>query len=169
MPRFLHFNAVHCCRSWNIEWVAPSVIGQYIFVIFCCGHPKLQIRPTYPYHWNVQVLTNVTVVCIRCMVLEIQLFFRGPSSWKHSATTFWNAWIKNNCISRTMQRIQTGLVPLRWWETVQQELTIELHLSAVRSSGLSLCFHNVTDYLCGVFLHVWVSDYWWCPSTNHLL
>ena len=110
-------SAVYCCHSWNIEWVTSSMIGQYIFVVFRYGHPKLQIRPTYQYHWNVQVLTNVTVVCICCMVLEVQLFFLplwGPSSWKHSATTFWNAWIKNNCILRTMQRIQMGLVPLRW-------------------------------------------------------
>ena len=33
----------------------------------------------------------------------------------HGAITLWNAWIKN-CISSTMQRIQMGLVPLRWWE-----------------------------------------------------
>ena len=43
---------------------------------------------------------STSPICICCMVFEIQLFFLllwGPSSQKHGATTFWNAWIKN-CI-----------------------------------------------------------------------
>ena len=66
-----------------------------------------------------QQCNGTSPVCIRCMVLEIQLFFLllwGPSSRKHGATTFWNPWIKNNCISKTMQCIQMGLVPLRCWQ-----------------------------------------------------
>ena len=54
--------------------------------------------------------------------LHIQLFFLllcapscGPSSQKHNATTFWNVWIKNKCISRTTQCMKMRLVPLCWW------------------------------------------------------
>ena len=93
------------------------MIGQ---LVFHCGHLKLQMKPmilvslkcTGSYQRN-----GTSPVCIRCMVLEIQLFlihalqkvvapcFRelGPHKSR-----------KNNCISKTMQRIQTGLVPLRW-------------------------------------------------------
>ena len=31
-------------------------------------------------------------------------------------------------------------------------------------SRLSLRFCSITDYLRSLFLRVWVSDYWWCPS-----
>lgn len=44
---------------------------------------------------------------------------------------------------------------------------LKLHFSVVIFSGLSLYFRG--DYLCALFLCVRVSDYWWCPSTNHLL
>ena len=48
-------------------------------------------------------------------------------------------------------------------------MTLELHFSAIRSSGLSLRFRSITDYLRGLFLRAGVSDYWWCPSTDRLL
>ena len=44
--------------------------------------------------------------------IGVFLLLCRPSSWKHSATTFWNASIKNNCISRTMQWIEMWLLPL---------------------------------------------------------
>ena len=44
------------------------------------------------------------------------LLLWGPSSRKHGATTFWNPWTKNNCISKTMQCVQTGLVLLCCWQ-----------------------------------------------------
>ena len=56
------------------------------------------------YHWNLHVITNITCF-IHWVVFELQLFFLllcGPSSRKHSATTLWNVWSKNNCISRTL-------------------------------------------------------------------
>ena len=59
--------------------------------------------------WNVEWIAPSRYSCFSC-------FYGGPSSQKHGATTSWKGWIKNNCISRTMQRIQTGLVLLRWWE-----------------------------------------------------
>ena len=66
---------------------------------------KLQIRPTILISLECagcQQHNGTSPVCIRCMVLKIQLFFlllMGLSSRKHGATTLWNAWIKNNCRS----------------------------------------------------------------------
>ena len=48
-------------------------------------------------------------------------------------------------------------------------MTLELHFWAVKSSGLSLRFRSINDYLRGLFLHVRVSDYWWCPGIVRLL
>ena len=63
----------------KIEWVATSMIGQWIHVFFRRGHPKLRNRPTIlvslestgPYQRN-----GISLVFMRCVVLEIQLFFR---------------------------------------------------------------------------------------------
>ena len=56
-------------------------------------------------------------VCIRCMVFEIQLFLIHAFQ-KVVAQCFCELGPhksrKNNGISTTMQRIQMGLVPLRW-------------------------------------------------------
>ena len=51
----------------------------------------------------------------------------------------------------------------------KRELMLKLHYSAARSSGVSLRFRSITDYLRGWFLRIWVSDCWWCPSTDRLL
>ena len=81
---------------------------------------KLQMRPTILVSLKCissHQRNGTSPVCIRSMVLEVQLFlihvlqkvvascFRelGPHKSR-----------KNNCISKTMQRIQTRLVPLRW-------------------------------------------------------
>ena len=57
-------------------------------------------------------------VCISCMVLEIQLLIHAFQ--KVVAPCFCELGPhesrKNDCILRTMQLIQMGLVALRWWE-----------------------------------------------------
>ena len=68
----------------------------------------------------VQVLTNETVQVLLLYVVWFSSysFFSGfyvPSSGKDGATTFWNEWIKNNCISRAMLCIKMWLVLLCWW------------------------------------------------------
>ena len=118
--RFLdHWEATYVQEMLLKCWVGRS--PNVRTVKFHCGHPKLQIRPTILISLECvgsHQCNATSPICISCMVLKIQSFFLlswGSSSQKHGATTFWNAWI-NNCISRTMQLIQTGLVPLRWWE-----------------------------------------------------
>ena len=60
----------HCGVLPRIECVAPPMTGQWIFEFFRRGHPKLRNSPTIlQYHWNLQVLTNVTVqVSSLCVV-----------------------------------------------------------------------------------------------------
>ena len=61
----------------KIEWVSQSMIGQWIYVFFHRRHPKVRNRPTIlaslestgPYQRN-----GVSLVFMRCVVLEIQLF-----------------------------------------------------------------------------------------------
>ena len=75
----------------------------------------------------------------------------------------------------TICKVETCKIKRKLWYLVyhvkllsrKRELTLELHFSAVRSSAVNLRFHSITDYLRGLFLHVRVSDYWWCHS--HLL
>ena len=59
--------------------------------------------------------TGTSPVCIRCMVLEIQLFLIHAFQ-KVAALCFRKLGPhksrKNNCISRTMRLVQTGLVPV---------------------------------------------------------
>ena len=63
----------------TIEWVSPLMIGQWIYILFRRGHPQLRNRQTIlvslectgPYQRN-----GPSVVCMRCVVLEIQLFDR---------------------------------------------------------------------------------------------
>ena len=64
------------CRQLH-EWVAPSKIGQWIYVFFHRRHPKVRNRPTIlvslestgPYQRN-----GASLVFMRCVVLEIQIF-----------------------------------------------------------------------------------------------
>ena len=69
-----------------------------------------------------------------------------------------NTWFTANCQTAALNHIQC-----KW------ELTLQLHFWVVRFSGLSLHFHCITDYLHEWFLRMRVSDYWWCPSMDHLL
>ena len=63
----------------KIEWVARSMIGQWIYVVIRRRHPKLCNRLTIlvslesrgPYQHN-----GASLVFMRCVLLEIQLFFR---------------------------------------------------------------------------------------------
>ena len=59
-------------------WVGHSLNDRtVIFVVFCCGHPKLQIRPMILISLECvgsHKRNGTSSVCIRCMVLEIQLF-----------------------------------------------------------------------------------------------
>ena len=45
------------------------------FFFFCCGHPKLQIRPTILECAGSHQRNGANPVCIRCIVFEIQLAF----------------------------------------------------------------------------------------------
>ena len=62
----------------KIEWVAPSMIGQWIYVFFRHGHPQLRtilvsMQCTGPYQRN-----GASLVFMRCVVLEI-LFINSLS------------------------------------------------------------------------------------------
>ena len=61
----------------EIEWVAQSMIGQWIYVVFAVDTQSYAIGQQHQYLWNLEVLTNVTVQVsffLRCVVLEIQMF-----------------------------------------------------------------------------------------------
>ena len=45
---------------------------------------------------------------------------------------------------------------------------IVLSFSEVHVSR-TIVSRGITNYLCGLFLHLQVSNYWWCPSTDFLL
>ena len=51
------------------------MIGQYIFVVFCCGHPKLHIRPT--------ILISLECAgshqCCGTSPIQYEVGSRGPS------------------------------------------------------------------------------------------
>ena len=110
-----------CLGRWGvlpkIEWVAPSMIGQWIYVFFRRGHPQLcnrqtilvSLESTGPYQRN-----GASLILMCCVVLEIQLFFSPSYGPSYRKLNFWSTWIKNDRISRTTQRIKTRLAPLRW-------------------------------------------------------
>ena len=78
----------HTCT----EKLAMQVISftMVFYYFFCCGHPKLHIRPTILISLECQVFANVTVQALFLYVGEVQLFslLCRHSSQKHDATTF---------------------------------------------------------------------------------
>ena len=61
----------------KIEWVARSMIGQWIYVFFHRRHPNVRNKPTMlvslestdPYQHN-----GASLVFMHCVVLKIQMF-----------------------------------------------------------------------------------------------
>jgi len=62
----------------KIEWVARSMIGQWIYVFYHRRHPNVRNRPTIlvslqyrgPYQCN-----GASLVFLRCVAFEIQILF----------------------------------------------------------------------------------------------
>ena len=91
-------------------------------LVFRCGHPKLQIRPTL-----MIILECASPVCIRCMVLEIQLFF--VLLWGNSSRHHFLKCMNQSSVSDTLQHPrqlrqqilgvqQQGLVSSRWFKNL---------------------------------------------------
>ena len=164
MPRWNHLLGQWDHHSWLEEIKYPTFQNtamEITYANFAVDTPSYRLDLRYWYHWNVQVVSNVTVQvpfvyvawfsrysCFSC-------FYGGLVHGNTVLRLSWNPWIKNNCISCLSDH----------W--VSNPLNV--HFSAVRSSGVNLRFRSITDYLCGLFLRVWVSDYWWCPSTDRFL
>ena len=112
-----------CLGCWRVSlkcWVGRSLNDSTVnfcrFSLCTCLHFRpmisVSLECTGPHKRN-----SISLVFIRCVVLELQLFFQllcWPSSWKHGATTFWNALIKSICILRTMQCVQLLVVSEYW-------------------------------------------------------
>ena len=105
-----------CLGVWGvlpkIEWVAPSMFGQWIHAFFRRGHPQLYNRQTIlvslectgPYHVTVEV-SSLSVAWFsryNCFSAFIWASYRKLN--------FWSIWIKNNRTSRTTQRIEGSSV-----------------------------------------------------------
>ena len=98
----------------KIEWVAPSMIGQCIFLAW---HPQVCNRQTVLVSLESTGLYQrncASLIFMHCVVLEIHLFFRLHTGLVIQETNFWSTWIRNNRISRTTQRIKVRLAPLCW-------------------------------------------------------
>lgn len=72
------------------------------------------------------------------------------------------------------KRTESDISSILEWDTlIALSTSSNWHLGSIpsnrRESGLGFRLHGKTKYLRDLVLHVRVSDYWWCPSIDHIL
>ena len=117
-PKYIHNNHFQLVFSWlNWNWNLQTYIPLQAQVSFHLAIILMSdIRyPMYlaPRSWTRSYRQDKYPGLMLGLqkLLSAFLLLSRFDLWKHSATTFWDAWINNNCILRT---IKTQLVPLHW-------------------------------------------------------